>query len=158
MFSDDGDPLSCNVFSPGIAGTIKPAQELSLFKGENAQGNWTLKVVDGGAVDTGFIEAWSLEICSSEPVLAVNNYVFDDFTVFPNPSDGRFSVKFRSEETSDVEIFVYDLLGRKIVKKNYKNLSNKFDERIDLQAVAGGIYILSVKRGNKMSSHKIRIK
>jgi len=158
VFSDDGDPLSCNVFSPGIAGTIKPAQELSLFKGENAQGNWTLKVVDGGAVDTGFIEAWSLEICSSEPVLAVNNYVFDDFTVFPNPSDGRFSVKFRSEETSDVEIFVYDLLGRKIVKKNYKNLSNKFDERIDLQAVAGGIYILSVKRGNKMSSHKIRIK
>jgi hypothetical protein len=67
-------------------------------------------------------------------------------------------VKFRSEETSDVEILVYDLLGRKIVKKNYKNLSNNFDERIDLQDVAGGIYILSVKRGNKVSSHKIRIK
>jgi subtilisin-like proprotein convertase family protein len=158
VLSDDGDPLSCNAFSPGISGTKKPAQELSLFNGENAQGNWILKVVDGAADDIGFLEAWSLEICSSEPVLAVNNYVFDDFTVFPNPSDGRFSVKFRSEETSDVEILVYDLLGRKIVKKNYKNLSNKFDERIDLQDVAGGIYILSVKRGNKMSSHKIRIK
>jgi len=158
VISDDGDPLSCNVFSPGISGTKKPVQELSLFNGENAQGNWILKVVDGAADDTGFLEAWSLEICSSEAVLAVNNYVFDDFTVFPNPSDGRFSVKFRSEETSDVEILVYDLLGRKIVKKNYKNLSNKFDERIDLQDVAGGIYILSVKRGNKMSSHKIRIK
>ena len=158
VISDDGDPLSCNVFSPGISGTKKPVQELSLFNGENAQGNWILKVVDGAADDTGFLEAWSLEICSSEPVLGVNNYVFDEFTVFPNPSDGRFSVKFRSEETSDVEILVYDLLGRKIVKKNYKNLSNKFDERIDLQDVAGGIYILSVKRGNKMSSHKIRIK
>ncbi len=158
VIADDGDPLSCNVFSPGISGTIEPIQELSTFNGENAQGNWILKVVDGFEVDTGFLEAWSIEICSSEPVLGVNNYVFDDFTVFPNPSDGRFNVKFRSEETSDVEILVYDLLGRKIVKKNYKNLSNNFDERIDLQDVAGGIYILSVKRGNKVSSHKIRIK
>jgi len=39
-----------------------------------------------------------------------------------------------------------------------ERLSNNFDERIDLQDVAGGIYILSVKRGNKVSSHKIRIK
>lgn len=158
VFSDDGDPLSCNVFSPGISGTIKPLQDLSTFNGENAQGKWTLKIVDDQPVDTGFLEAWSLEICSSEAVLGVNNYVFDDFTVFPNPSDGRFNVKFRSEETSDVEILVYDILGRKIVKKNFKNLSNNFDERIDLQDVAGGIYILSVKRGNKVSSHKIRIK
>jgi subtilisin-like proprotein convertase family protein len=158
VLSDDGDPLSCNVFSPGISGSKKPVQELSQFNGENAQGNWILKVVDGAADDIGFLEAWSLEICSSEPVLGVNNYVFDDFTVFPNPSDGRFNVKFRSEETSDVEILVYDLLGRKIVKKNYQNQSNNFDERIDLQDVAGGIYILSVKRGNRMSSHKIRIK
>ena len=146
------------MFSPGISGTIEPIQELSTFNGENAQGNWILKVVDGAADDIGFLEAWSLEICSSEAVLGVNNYVFDDFTVFPNPSDGRFNVKFRSEETSDVEILVYDILGRKIVKKNFKNLSNNFDERIDLQDVAGGIYILSVKRGNKVSSHKIRIK
>ena len=157
-FSDDGDPLSCNLFDPGITGSKKPLQELSTFHGENAQGNWILKVVDGFDADTGFLEAWSLEICSSEPVLSVNNYVFDEFQVFPNPSDGYFNVKFRSEETSDVEILVYDLLGRKIVKKDYKNLSNNFDERIDLENVTGGIYILSVKRGNKMSSHKIRIK
>ncbi len=158
VLSDAGDPLSCNVFSPGISGSIKPVQEFSVFNGENAQGNWILKVVDAQAADSGFLEAWSIEICSSEAVLAVNNYVFDDFTVFPNPSDGPFNVKFRSEETSDVEILVYDLLGRKIVKKNFKNLSNNFDERIDLENVAGGIYILSVKRGNKMSSHKIRVK
>lgn len=158
VLSDEGDPLSCNLFSPGISGFKKPLQELAQLNGENAQGNWILKIVDEAADDIGFLESWSLEICSSEPVLAVNNYVFDDFTVFPNPSDGLFNVKFRSEETSDVEILVYDLLGRKIVKKNFQNLSNNFDERIDLQDVAGGIYILSVKRGNKMSSHKIRIK
>lgn len=155
--SDQGDPLSCD-FSPGISGIKKPAEELAGFNGENAQGNWILKIIDGEDVDTGFLEAWSIEICSSEPVLAVNNFVFEDFKVFPNPSDGVFNIKFQSEETSDVEIIVYDLLGRKIVRENFTNLSNRFDESLDLENVAGGIYILSVKRGNKMSSHKIRLK
>lgn len=158
IFSDAGDPLSCNFSSPAISGVKKPRQELSIFNGENAQGNWTLTIVDDAPVDTGVLEAWSLEICSSEPVLGVNNYVFDNFKVYPNPSDGIFKVKFNSEETGDVDIMIYDLLGRKISHKVFKSQENIFDENLDLSQVTGGIYILSVKRANKMSSHKIRIK
>ncbi len=161
IFTDSGDPLSsanCSNSSPGISGTIKPSEEFTAFNGENAQGNWILKVVDNQEVDSGFLQAWSLEICSSEAVLGVNNYVFDDFTVFPNPSNGKFMIKFQSEDAGDVDVFVYDVLGRKVVQKTYKNLSNNFEQEMNLQDVAGGIYILSVKRGNKMSSHKIRIK
>ena len=161
LFTDSGEQLSianCNNSSPGISGTIKPSEEFTAFNGENAQGNWILKVVDNQEVDSGFLQAWSLEICSSEAVLGVNNYVFDDFTVFPNPSNGKFMIKFQSEDAGDVDVFVYDVLGRKVVQKTYKNLSNNFEQEMNLQDVAGGIYILSVKRGNKMSSHKIRIK
>jgi len=158
VISDDGEVLSCNFGSPAISGSVKPVDQLSSFNGENAQGNWILRVVDNGLADFGFIEAWSIEICSSEPVLGVNNYVFDEFVVFPNPSDGQFNVKFRSEETSDVEILLYDLLGRKIVQRNFKNAANRFNEVIDIQDIVGGIYILSVKRGNKISSQKVRIK
>lgn len=158
IFSDQGDELICNASNPGITGTIKPAQEFSVFNGENAQGNWTLKVVDGAEFDTGFLESWSLEICSSEAVLGVNNFVFDDFNVYPNPSNGNFKVKFNSEDTGDVDIMVYDILGRKIDHRTYKNQLNSFEENLDLSQVSGGIYILSVKRANKMSSQKIRIK
>ena len=158
VFSDEGIELTCNSSNPGIAGIIKPSQEFTGFNGENSQGNWTLKVVDDGAVDTGFLESWSLEICTSEAVLGVNNYVFDDFNVYPNPSNGDFKVTFRSEDTGDVDIVVYDLLGRKIVDQTYKNQLNSFEQNMSLNQLAGGIYILSVKRANKMSSHKIRIK
>ena len=157
-FSDQGDELVCNPSNPGVTGTVKPAQEFSVFNGENAQGNWTLKVVDGAEVDTGFLESWSLEICSSEAVLGVNNYVFDDFKVYPNPSDGNFKVKFNSEDIGDVDIVVYDILGRKIAQQTFKNQLNSFEQNMDLSQVSGGIYILSVKRANKISSHKIRIK
>lgn len=158
VFTDEGIELACNTGNPGITGDNKPAEVFSGFNGENSQGNWTLKVVDGADDDTGFLEAWSLEICSSEAVLGVNNYVFDDFKVFPNPSDGNFTVKFHSEDTGDVDLVVYDILGRKIIKQSYKNQLNNFEENLELGNLSGGIYILSVKRANKMSSHKIRIK
>ena len=72
IFSDEGLELTaCNSSSPGITGIIKPLQEFRGFRGENAQGNWTLKVVDDSDLDTGFLESWSLKICSSEAVLGV---------------------------------------------------------------------------------------
>lgn len=158
-FSDLGDVnLLCRNFSPGISGTKKPLEEFANFNGESAQGNWILTVIDDEAADTGTLESWSLEVCSSEAVLGVNNYVFEDFTVFPNPSDGNFKVRFKSDELGDVDILIYDILGRKVVEKTFKNASNRFEEEMDLGSVSGGIYLLSVKRGNKMSSHKLRIK
>lgn len=159
ILDDNGDPVNnCSSLSPGLSGVIQPADFLSVFNGENAMGNWILKVVDHEDQDEGFIQSWGLEICSSEPVLGVNNYVFEDFTVYPNPSNGVFRIKFRSEDAGDVGIEVYDLLGRRILQKTYNNRSNDFEEEMDLKQVSGGIYILRVERGNKMSSHKIRIK
>ncbi|MDN3642982.1 zinc-dependent metalloprotease family protein [Lutimonas halocynthiae] len=157
VFSDDGEGLSCNFSSPGISGTLKPAQELSAFNGEDAQGKWILKVIDHETVDTGFLESWGLEICSSKSVLDVNNYVFDDFKLFPNPTEGIFTVKFRSENLGDVDITVYDILGRMVSDHTYKSQQNSFEEQMDLSQVSKGMYILRVKRGNKISSQKIHI-
>lgn len=157
VFSDDGEDLTCNFSSPGISGTVKPAQELSAFYGEDAQGEWILKVIDHQTVDTGFLESWGLEICSSKSVLDVNNYVFDDFKLFPNPTDGIFTVKFRSENLGDVDITVYDILGRVVSGRTYKSQQNNFEEQMDLSQVSKGMYILRVKRGNKISSQKIHV-
>jgi hypothetical protein len=107
--------------------------------------------------DEGILEGWGLEICSSQAVLGVGNYAFDDFKLFPNPSNGIFILKFRSEETEDVEIFVYDVLGRNIASDIFKNSLNSFDEQINLSKLSKGIYILRIKKGNRIASRKIFI-
>jgi hypothetical protein len=87
----------------------------------------------------------------------VNNYVFDEFKLFPNPTEGVFTVKFRSENLGDVDITVYDILGRVVSVHTYKSQQNSFEEQMDLSQVSKGMYILRVKRGNKISSQKIHV-
>ena len=106
----------------------------------------------------GELVSWSLELCTSEPVLGVNNFVFDDFMIYPNPSNGAFRVQFRSENTGDVEIIVYDVLGRKMMQNTYASQAQYFEQDLDLKHLSGGLYILRAQRGNRISSHKLRIK
>ncbi len=155
---DDGIDLTCAMSSPVITGTIKSIQELSNFIGESSSGIWKLNVEDNEAIDIGSLESWSLELCTSEPVLAVNTYVFKDFKVYPNPSAGIFDIEFTSRNTSDVEILIFDLLGRRITQKVIKTNSPYFKEKFNMDQISSGIYILQVKRGNEISSQKLRIK
>ena len=156
-FDDAGNDLICSSGTPVISGEVKPSQTLFAFNGESSDGTWKLKVVDGAKDDQGSLESWSFEICTSEPVLQVNNYVFNNFRVYPNPSNGIFYIKFNSRNTSNVEINLFDIMGRNIYKKIFNHNSSLFNESVELQDIASGIYILQVKRGNEISSQKLQI-
>jgi len=154
-FDDGGGTISCSG-NPVVSGTIKPTESLSQFIGETSNGTWKLKVVDGSNIDVGSLNSWGIELCTSES-LAVNNYVFNEFKVFPNPSNGQFNVEFKSQNTSEVEIVIFDLMGRIVFKEKYSTNATSFKERVNIQNISSGIYVLQVKRGNEISSQKIHI-
>ena len=156
IFDDTGVEIECQ-FDPGITGVVRPFQPLSEFTGESTRGIWKLRVVDSWEDDFGTLNDWSLEICNSEPVLAVNNFVFDQFKIFPNPSNGRFRIQFTSQITGDVDAILYDLLGRKVAERTFSSNDNAFDEEVNFANISSGLYILRVRRGNKISSQKITL-
>ena len=156
IFDDTGVEIECQ-FDPGITGVVRPFQPLSEFTGESTRGIWKLRVVDSWEDDFGALNDWSLEICNSEPVLAVNNFVFDQFKIFPNPSNGRFRIQFTSQITGDVDAILYDLLGRKVAERTFSSNDNAFDEEVNFANISSGLYILRVRRGNKISSQKITL-
>jgi len=61
-FDDEGADGICQA-GPAIQGTIVPAQLLSAFDGELAQGNWTLVIDDFFDQDGGELTNFSLELC-----------------------------------------------------------------------------------------------
>ncbi|MBK8562595.1 MAG: proprotein convertase P-domain-containing protein [Saprospiraceae bacterium] len=56
---------TCGSMAPAISGNYKPLEAFSAFAGQNAQGNWTLRITDNFDDDGGGLLAWSLEICGT---------------------------------------------------------------------------------------------
>lgn len=147
-FDDAGTALVCAT-NPAIAGVIIPAQPLSAFNGQNSTGTWILTVSDVFNEDGGSITAWSLNICATLP-LAIEENVFQDFALFPNPNNGSFTIMFSSDSTENVKVGVYDMRGRQILKNEFTN-SGTFNQNINLDAIQAGVYLVVIENGdNKM--------
>jgi subtilisin-like proprotein convertase family protein len=67
---DDASPLAAVPCPPTTGLVYQPDQPLGNFNGEDAQGTWTLQVIDRYAADGGSLDQWALEICG--PALNAN--------------------------------------------------------------------------------------
>ena len=153
-FDDSGIAVVCGT-NPAISGTVLPAQPLSGFNGQNSTGTWTLRVRDPYNNDGGKINSWSLNICTLAP-LGVQNNEFTNFSLFPNPNNGMFTVKFTSESSNDIMINVNDLRGRQVFEKKYSN-NGAFNQNISLDKLESGVYLVSIIDGEKRTVKRIII-
>jgi hypothetical protein len=77
------------------------------------------------------------------------------FIIFPNPANDITTIAC-DEQNIEVQIILKDLYGKTILSKNvYKAIENI---RLDIAAIASGIYILSVKTSNGISKQTKLIK
>jgi hypothetical protein len=73
------------------------------------------------------------------------------FTIYPNPSNGRFTVSIPAEEGASL-LTVRNSLGQLVYSKQIKNHSGY---EVDLSSQPGGIYFAELIQGNKRSVQKI---
>lgn len=74
-----------------------------------------------------------------ETVLNTDTFSDDLFMVYPNPSEGLFSVRFR-ESIVRPDVIVYDILGN--VVKTYNGIRN--NEQLNLTTLSNGIYFIQL--------------
>jgi subtilisin-like proprotein convertase family protein len=143
LFNDASPAIVC---AANLNGTFAPSGSLSAYNGKSIGGTWTLLANDNFNVDTGSIGTWSIEICSTTATLNTPENTLSDFKVFPNPNNGNFTIQFSNATTSDIEVSVFDMRGRKIFENTYSN-EGAFNENIQLSNAQTGIYLVSVTDG-----------
>jgi alpha-tubulin suppressor-like RCC1 family protein len=74
--------------------------------------------------------------------------------IYPNPNKGIFNVKFDSLSNNLINISINDISGRKIFEKTYSN-TGLFSEEIQLDAAQKGVYLVTIKDGEKQIVRKI---
>lgn len=65
---DDAATTSIAAASAPFTGTFRPEEFLSAFNGLDAFGIWTLRVADRDAFDTGYLNAWSIDLSGAAEV------------------------------------------------------------------------------------------
>lgn len=153
-FSDGNATPTCT--GANTTGTFGPAGSLATLNGKPANGTWSILAADGWQGDTGQIVSWSVEVCS-QTILANDTFTgLDNFTIYPNPNNGNFNINFNSQSSNDVEVVVHDIRGRQVYNKTF-NSNTVFNENIQLNNVGSGVYIVTVKDGDRKENKKIVI-
>ena len=90
------------------------------------------------------------------PSLSSETFMLNNFSLYPNPNKGNFTIQFDSNSTNDIEILVNDIRGRIIYQRTYSN-SGIFFQNIQLDTIQAGVYLVSIKDGVQKIVKKIVI-
>ncbi|MGY0391140.1 reprolysin-like metallopeptidase [Bizionia sp. KMM 8389] len=156
-FDDDGTAVDCG--NTNGNDNVTPVDPLSFAAGENSQGGWIFYI--GDVVVDGNLATWNsttITVCTAGgfvPQLSVPEFGLEStFSVYPNPNNGEFSVKFTPDSNEPISVEVFDIRGRKVYNNAYTNTGD-FNESISLNNAESGMYILTVSQGAKKVSKKV---
>lgn len=89
-------------------------------------------------------------IVENDEVILQERITNFDFTIYPNPSEGKFSLKF--EEPIAGKISVTTLDGKSVFAEDMKETS---EHKMDLSEIPSGVYIITLTKGSKTYSKRI---
>lgn len=88
--------------------------------------------------------------------VGVEDFTFADFSVYPNPSNGTFNLKFIPASADKIEVSLYDLRGRMVSQTIYDEAATgMFNKELDYNFIDSGMYFLMVKNGDKSITKKL---
>lgn len=87
-------------------------------------------------------------------IRAVNKSERIAYTISPNPLEEILTIQLKTESPDGATIFIYDITGRRIHQKEYKNASNVYEE-INTGTWPAGAYILELRLGGLVQKEMV---
>jgi hypothetical protein len=80
------------------------------------------------------------------------------FEVYPNPSQGIFTVSFHSESLKNGDLRIVNASGVVVYELKDINFQNNYSTKINLATQPQGIYFIELTSGNQHFSKKMLLK
>ena len=92
-----------------------------------------------------------------EGVLSNDDFAFDNFAIWPNPSSGTFNLTFTPASADDIEVSLYDIRGKLVNNKMFDTNGSLFDQTLNYNNLDTGIYFVKVSNNGVNQTVKLII-
>jgi|JI102314A1RNA_FD_contig_41_1739749_length_2603_multi_4_in_0_out_0_1 hypothetical protein len=104
----------------------------------------------------GETEDYTLNITNNS--VGITEFDFEQFMVYPNPSEGIFNINIQSNNTENATVQLYDMRGRLISQNVLDSNESQINTSVDYTHVSEGIYLMKISKGNESGTKQIIIK
>ncbi len=94
------------------------------------------------------IESW-------KPLSKILN--IESASIYPNPSNGTFNLKFQLSEKLPISITVVDVSGKEVYTERVNDFDGFYDKEINVSEASNGVFFVNIAQGDKIFSEKIII-
>lgn len=103
------------------------------------------------------MQAWYNSIASQFTTTALANEEFlqNQFSIYPNPNKGSFNIEFKNF-VSSYSVEVFDVTGKTIYENNFDQSSNLV-QAINLENTTSGVYFINIKSDKGIVTKKLVI-
>lgn len=78
-------------------------------------------------------------------------------SLYPNPTKGQFTIEASELTDDNIQISVLDISGRVVFQSEERPFAGEIKTRINLPAVAAGMYFVKVQQGNKLATGQLML-
>lgn len=78
-------------------------------------------------------------------------------SVYPNPNDGTFNIRFESNESAKTTVTVTDANGKKVFEEKLGKFSGSYEKEVDLKKFGSGMYTVTIQSGDTETIQKVMI-
>ena len=76
------------------------------------------------------------------------DFLSNNLSLFPNPGNGEFTIRFNVFNSDDYRIEVKNILGQSLLQTDITNFSGEYNGKIDLKNYSKGYYLLKISSAN----------
>ena len=120
---------------------------------ENKNDENTLVVHDLNIANQYYQAFTFLYLDAGGTLLATPQFETNEFAVYPNPTNGDFSIRTKNDTVLDnVNVKIYDMLGKCAFTNQYSSLSK---ETVSFSNQAAGLYFVTIESNGKSWNYKM---
>ena len=97
-------------------------------------------------------------VITIEGVLALNENSFENFALWPNPSNGSINLALTPFSNGEIKVSLYDIRGSLVYNKGFETNGSLFEKALNFNGLNTGIYFIKVSNNGISKTTKLIIK